>query len=118
MRDFRKLEIWKDSHKMALRVYQITRQYPSDEKFGLISQMRNSAAAVPTNISEGCGRSTEKELARFCDIAMGSASELEYQFILSNDLGYINEETFNDIETELVTLKKRLNKFISRLRNS
>lgn len=117
MRDFRKLEIWKDGHQIVLEIYRITNSFPAEEKFGLVSQMRNSAASITTNISEGCGRSTEKELARFCDISMGSASELEYQLILSKDLTYISEEQHKQTEEKLIIFKKRLNAFIQKLRS-
>ena len=89
MQDFRKLMIWQKGHEMALEIYTMTNSYPRTETYGLVSQMRRSAASIPTNIAEGCGRYGNKELARFVQIALGSASELEYQILLSRDLGYI-----------------------------
>ncbi|MFY0608367.1 MAG: four helix bundle protein [Cyclobacteriaceae bacterium] len=118
MRNFKDLEVWKESHQITLDIYKITVDFPVEEKYGIVSQMRRSATSIPTNIAEGCGRSGQSELKRFCDIAMGSASELEYQLILSNDLGYLTEHELESILESLVRLKKRLNSFIQYLKKS
>ena len=86
MRDFRKLSVWEKSHHFVLRVYRITKGFPHDERFGLTGQLRRAAASIPTNIAEGCGRDSERELARFMSIAAGYASEVEYQLLLACDL--------------------------------
>lgn len=113
MREFKDLEIWKESHKLALTIFDLTKSsFPKEEQYGLISQMRRSSQSIPTNIAEGCGRSSEKDFLRFCHIAMGSASELEYQLILSHDLDYLNQPEFESVSNQLITLKKRLNAFI------
>ena len=78
MRDFRELKVWEKAHRLTLQVYRITKDFPSDEQFGLTVQLRRAAASVPTNIAEGCGRDSERELARFMSIAAGSVSEVEY----------------------------------------
>jgi four helix bundle protein len=78
MRDFRSLKVWHKSHELTLAIYLATRSFPSDERFGLTSQMRRASSSIPANIAEGCGRDGEAELARFMQISMGSASELEY----------------------------------------
>lgn len=88
MRDFQQLEFWQRSHRLTLQVYHLTKSFPKEEVYGLASQMRRSASSIPTNIAEGCGRHST-ELKRFLIIAAGSTSELQYQFILSKDLGYI-----------------------------
>jgi len=77
--------------------------------------MRRAAASVPTNIAEGCGRDSERELARFLSIAAGSASEVEYQLLLACDLNYIQEETYNALNQQISEIKKMLNSFIQRL---
>jgi len=79
MRDFRKLEIWKDSIQLVEEVYSITRKFPDTEKFGLTSQMNRSAISIPYNIAEGCSRSSIIEFSRFLEIALGSSFELETQ---------------------------------------
>ena len=118
MRDFKKLKIWENAHLIALKIYKITRSFPKDETYGCISQMRNSATSVAANIAEGCGRDSEKELVRFCHIAMGSASELEYFLLLSKDLNYIEEKNHSELHQELISNKKQLNAFIQRLRDN
>ncbi len=78
MRDFRELKVWEKAHRLTLQVYRMTKNFSFDEGFGLTVQLRRAAASVPTNIAEGCGRDSERELARFMSIAAGSASGVEY----------------------------------------
>lgn len=117
MRDFNDLAIWRRSHALTLRIYEATRPFPKEELFGLTSQMRRSGSSIPTNIAEGCGREGDAELARFFQIAMGSASELEYQLRLAHDLKYISADTYEPLLDELVQIKRMLNTFIKKLRN-
>ena len=86
MKSFRELRIWQKGHQLTLSISSIIKNFPKEEIYGLISQMRRSSASIPNNIAEGGGREADAELARFLSIALGSASELEYQLILSNDL--------------------------------
>ncbi len=116
MRNFRELQIWQRSHNLTLVVYRLTKEFPNSELYGLVSQMRRSASSIPTNIAEGCGRSTDKDFARFLDNAMGSASELEYQLILACDLEYIPKDTYDKTNSELTEIKRMLNAFIQKLR--
>jgi four helix bundle protein len=81
MKDFRQLKVWEKSHQLALAVYKITKEFPKEELYGLTSQIRRASMSIPTTIAEGCGRNTNKEFARFLQIAMGFASETEYQLI-------------------------------------
>jgi four helix bundle protein len=115
MRDFRKLKVWEKAHQFTLQIYRITKKFPSDERFGLTVQLRRAAASIPTNIAEGCGRGTERELARFMSIAAGSASEVEYQLLLSRHLNYIQDETHKELNQQINEIKKMLNRFIQRL---
>ena len=78
MRDFRDLKVWNKAHQLTLNVYQGSSQFPSEEKFGLTSQLRRAVSSIPTNIAEGCDHEGDAELKRFMQIAMGSASETEY----------------------------------------
>ncbi len=116
MQDFRKLRIWQKGHEIVLEIYTMTMKFPKTETYGLVSQMRRSAASIPTNIAEGCGRNGNKELARFVQIAMGSASELEYQILLSHDLGYITSEQYDLVMDRMILLKKMIIKFLTGLR--
>jgi four helix bundle protein len=115
MKNFKELRIWQRSHQLVLDVYQITKSFPKEEVYGLTSQIRRSCSSIPTNIAEGCGRNSDAELNRFLVIAMGSASELEYQLILSKDLGYIQFENYEKMNNELVEIRKMLNMFIQKL---
>lgn len=90
MRDFRELKVWEKAHCLTLAVYRATTAFPRDEVYGLTSQIRRSCASIPANIAEGCGREGDAELARFLQIAMGSASELEYHLLLTRDLDFLN----------------------------
>src|SRR3990170_6872922 len=89
MKDFRELKVWEKAHRLTLMVYKATAAFPRDELYGLTGQIRRSCASIPANIAEGCGRSGDSELARFLQIAMGSASELEYHLLLGRDLGLL-----------------------------
>lgn len=95
MRDYRRLKVWEKADELCMICYSMTRppmsQFPKEETFGLISQIRRAAVSIPTNIAEGTGRRTDREFARFLDISAGSINELEYLLSLSGRLGYIKE---------------------------
>ena len=97
MRDYRELLIWQKAHELTLLVYQATAVFPGDERFGLVSQMRRVSASIAINIAEGSGRETPNDFAHFIQMAIGSCSELKYKLLLSNDLGYISQETYDDL---------------------
>ena len=115
MKDFRQLQIWQRAHQFVLSLYPATRNFPGDELYGLTSQIRRASVSIPSNIAEGCGRHGDPELARFCRIAMGSASEVEYQLQLASDLGYLPAESYSSLNDDLVALKKMLNAFTQKL---
>jgi four helix bundle protein len=116
-RDFKDLKVWEKSHHLARNVYKMTTQFPRSEVYGLTSQLRRSSVSIPSNIAEGCGRGGDVELARFCQIAMGSASELEYQLLLSRDLAYFSDDQFTELSSDVIEIKKMLTAFINWLRN-
>jgi four helix bundle protein len=97
MRDFRELQVWHKAHKLTLDVYQGTKAFPREELYGLTSQVRRAAVSIGANIAEGAGKNSRPELARFLQIAMGSASELEYHLILARDLRYLAPEVCEQI---------------------
>ena len=115
MRNFKELKVWEKAHHLAVQVYKITKIFPTDEQFGLTAQLRRAAASIPTNIAEGCGRDSERELARFMSIAAGSASEVEYQLLLAEDLHYIQDEAYGELNKQVNEVKKMLNSFIQKL---
>lgn len=117
MKDFKNLTVWQKSHQLTLDVYKVLNYFPKEELFGLTSQMKRSSSSIPANIAEGCGRNSDKDFGRFLIIAFGSANELEYQFILSNDLNFINKETADKLLFQIAEIKKMLNGLISKLNN-
>ncbi len=118
MRSFRKLGVWSKSHLLTLRVYEATRAFPKDERFGLTSQLRRAAASVPTNIAEGCGRNTLSDFARFLDIAAGSLSEVEYLLLLSRDLTFLPDEDFQHLISLTIETRKMLASYTKRIRQT
>lgn len=91
------LNVWKKSMNLVILTYRLTNQFPKEELFGLASQMRRAAVSIPSNIAEGHGRNSDKELIRFLYISLGSASELETQILLSNKLDFLKEDSFNQL---------------------
>jgi len=100
------LQIWKRSMSLVKEIYLITQDLPSEEKFGLISQIRRCAVSIPSNIAEGAGRNNVNEFIQFLGIASGSLSELDTQLILAQLLGYIQD--FNDIEELIRQIRSML----------
>ena len=90
------MEVWKKSMELVTQIYSITKAYPKEELFSLTSQMRRAAVSIPSNIAEGCARATDKESIRFLDIALGSLAELDTQILISKELGYINDNPFDE----------------------
>lgn len=107
------LDVWIEARKLVNFVYNLTKNYPKEEIFGLTNQMRRCAVSVPSNIAEGCGRNTSKETIHFLFIARGSLYELETQFYLSADQNYLNEEELAIILNQIKICKKLLNGFIN-----
>lgn len=105
---FTDLEVWKRSHKLTLSIYLLTRGFPSEEKFGLVSQMRRAAVSVPANIAEGFYRRTKRDKTSFYTIALVPLHELRYYLILSKDLKYMesNKELLEDVKSVGMMLNK------------
>lgn len=108
MRDYRKLKVWEGAHKLCLSVYGMTSEFPADEKFGLVSQMRRSASSIPTNIAEGSGRRSHADYARFLDMATGSCNEIEYQIYLAHSLGYVHEASWTEAAGQIEEIRRML----------
>jgi four helix bundle protein len=100
MKDFEQLRVWNESHRLTLILYRETRAFPREEVYGRTSQIRRAAVSIPANVAEGCGRRSDGEFTRFLQIARGSASELEYQLLLSHDLGFLTDERFRGDEQQ------------------
>jgi len=93
MKSVEELDVFKLSHEMTLAIYEMTKNFPEEEKFGLISQMRRAAYSVPMNLVEGANRLNSREYRQFVGIAKGSAGEVKYQLLLARDLKYIDDKT-------------------------
>ena len=115
MKDFRKLQVWEKAHQLGLTLYHVTASFPRDETYGLVSQMRRSASSIPSNIAEGCGRDGDAELARFCIIARGSATELEYQLLLARDLKLIAPNDYEQLAQQVIEIKRMLTVLVQKL---
>jgi len=118
MVDYRNYKVWQRSHKVVLNIYSMTKTYPKSEQFGLVSQMNRAAVSVPTNIAEGCGRETQKELIRFLYISSGSAHVLDYLLLVSKELGFIKDAKANELIKEIDEIKKMLAALIRTIQKS
>jgi four helix bundle protein len=116
MRDHKKLKAFALADKVALMTYKVTRSFPQEEIYGLTSQMRRAAVSVPSNIVEGCARSSEQEYRRFLDIAFGSLRELAYQFSLASRLGYVASSSATDMQEALSEAERVLSALVRSFR--
>jgi four helix bundle protein len=108
---WQKLEVWKLSDDLAYRVYQVTKNFPKEEIYGLTSQVRRAALSVPTNVVEGYSRKGDKELSRFVNISLGSLAETKYLLYFSHRLGYFKNGQYDDLRNGYDKLGKLLWKF-------
>jgi len=118
MRDFRKLDIWKNGIKLVKLVYLLCDKLPSEEKFGLKSQLSRAAVSIPSNIAEGSSRNSEVEFKRFLEIALGSLFEVETQLIISQELEFVSKDELKSIFELLNKEAKMINSLIHKIKNS
>ena len=116
MKDFKKQKVWQKSHQLTLDIYKATSIFPREELYGLTNQIRRACTSIPANIAEGCGRSSEADFSRFLQIAMGSATELEYHLLLSHELGILNDIDYENLSRETIEVKQMLTSFIKKLK--
>jgi four helix bundle protein len=116
MRDYTKYDIWKDGIDISVKIYELTSSFPESEKFGIISQLRRASVSISSNFAEGSSRSSEKEFRHFIEIALGSAFEVKTQLIISNKLGFINEDLFVDLIHLIDKVSKQLNALRNKLK--
>lgn len=109
MHNFRELKIWRMGIEMAKSIFQMTRSFPYEERYSLTSQLTRCAVSIPSNIAEGCGRKSNKELNQFLSISLGSAFELETQIILSFEFGYVTKEKSDSLITQVTEIQKMIN---------
>jgi len=118
MQSLRNLRVWEKAHELTLGVNASSKAFPRDEMFGLTSQMRRASASIGMNIAEGCCRKVDLEMGRFLQIAMGSASELEYQFLLAHDLKYLSDAEYGSLAVQVVEVKKMLSSLMQKVKAS
>lgn len=115
MQPFQNLAVWQKAHQLTLQVYIRSKGFPSDERFGLTSQLRRSASSTAANIAEGCARDRRNEFAQFLRVALGSATETEYHLLLARDLGYLSNEQHESLTAACLEIQRMLASFIRRL---
>ena len=118
MHNLKELKIWNKAVQLAVEVYKSTSDFPKEEKYGLTSQIRRSAVSVPSNISEGAGRNSNKEFVQFLGIANGSSYELQTQLILANKLALVSDEAVSHLLSQIGEIQKMTYRFQETLRSN
>lgn len=118
MRNYKDLHVWEKAHTLTLAVYKDTQQFPTEERFGLTSQIRRSCSSIPVNLAGGCGRRWDGEMARFVQIAMSSGAELSYHRLLSRDLGLLKLAVYERLDSELTGVMRMSSSLSQKLRNA
>jgi len=115
MKDFRDLRVWDKSHRLTLRIYSVSANFPKYELYGLISQIRRCSASIGANVAEACGKRGNKAFQRYLQIASGSACELDYHLLLSRDLGFLAEADYGDLSKQLTEVRKMLTSLLQKI---
>ncbi len=116
MQDFRKLTVWGKAHLLTVSAYRATSTFPREETYGLTSQIRRASLSIPANIAEGCGRGSGPDLARFLQISLGSASELQYHLFLAKELEFLNAGQYEALDDQLGQVKRMLTALLKKAR--
>jgi four helix bundle protein len=116
VQSFRSLRVWEKSHRLTLDVYTSSKSFPREEIYGLTSQMRRASASIGMNIAEGCCRKGNVEMGRFLQIAMGSASEVEYQLLLAHDLDYLQNPEYERLVAQAIEVKRMLSSLMQKVK--
>lgn len=116
--NFKNLKVWEKSVDLAVKVYQVTTEFPNEEKFGITSQMRRSSVSVPSNIAEGTARNTSKAVLNSLDISLGESFELETQAIIAQRVGLLDQNTFDELEGDLSEIQKMIHGFMQTLESN
>lgn len=117
MNYFKELKVWQKAIELVTETYLVTKEFPKDEIFGLVSQIRRCVISIPSNIAEGCGRKSKKEFSNFLGVSLGSSFEFETQIIISNNIGYLKEEQFLKLESEIHHIQNMIIKLQNSLEN-
>ena len=114
IKSFINLDAWKEGHRLVLIIYKITKTFPKEEMFGLVSQMRRCAVSITSNIAEGFSRHSYKEKVQFYSISLGSVTELQSQLVIARAVGFIDKEVCNEIAQQSVIVHKIINGLIKK----
>lgn len=117
-KNFKNLEVWKVAHELVIQVYNSNIKFPSNEKYGIESQLKRAVVSVPANIAEGYKRQQDKELINFLSISQGSLSEVEYYLILIKELGYIDKDTYAQMMLKVEKVDRMLESFIYKIKKN
>jgi four helix bundle protein len=118
IKSYKDLLVWQKSFRLALEIYKVTKKFPREELYGLVSQMRRAAFSIPSNIAEGYARGSTAEYRQFLKIAFASGAELETQILIAEELGFSNHENFNRLSNLLTEIMKMLNVLIRKVNTS
>jgi four helix bundle protein len=117
MQNYKDLKVWEKAHLLALGIYKASKGFPKEEQFNITSQLRRASISIPTNIAEGCGKFTNKDFGNFLQIALGSANEVEYLILFSNELGFLDKILFETFTKEIGEIKGMLIALIKKVRS-
>jgi four helix bundle protein len=101
MQDYQSLKVWEKAHRFTLDIYGITKEFPQIKLYGLLSQIRRASVSITTNIAEGTNKKSKKDFIRFLETALCSAQEVEYELLLSNNLEYVSEHKFVELDNQI-----------------
>ena len=117
MRDFRQIRVWVKAHKLTIEIYRITISFPRDELYGLTSQIRRASVSIAANIAEGFGRGGNTELARYLQMSIGSAYEVEYHALLAKDLDLLQVREYETLQEQLIEVKQMLSSLFAKVKS-
>jgi four helix bundle protein len=118
MQNYKELKVWGKAHLLAMKIYKLTKTFPKEEQFNLTSQCRRAALSIPTNIAEGAGKFSTNDFAKFLQIALGSANEVDYLILFSHDIELINKSEFEMLTKETGEIKGMLISLIKKVRSN
>jgi len=108
MHNFKELKVWNKAVDFAVKIYAVTKIFPNDEKFGLTSQMRRAGVSIPSNIAEGCAKTSQKSFANSLEISLGESFELETQMIISERVGILDSALANEMQADLAAVQRMI----------
>ncbi len=114
IKSFTDLNAWKEGHKLVLEIYQITKEFPKEETFGLTDQLKRASVSLTSNIAEGFSRNSYREKLQFYSMALGSLTEIQNQLLIARDIGYLNTTKFNSLAEKTIIISKLINGLIKK----